>query len=117
MLGPLLFLIFINDMPDGLVNLCKLFADDSKLLGSVRSNEDVLSIQSDLDALSQWAINSGMNFNIKKCKFMVIGKCPTEVTCPISFTMSNNVNDRLVLDEISEDKDLGVVWQNNLKME
>jgi len=43
-LGPLLFLIFINDMPDGLINLCKLFSEDSKLFGSVRSIEDVLRI-------------------------------------------------------------------------
>jgi hypothetical protein len=114
-LGPLLFLIFINDLPDELANLCKLFADDTKLLGTVRSNDDVIRIQSDLDALSSWANNSGMSFNINKCKIMKIGKCPPEVTLPIGFTMYDNLKNKLVLEEVSEEKDLGVVWQNNLK--
>jgi len=114
-LGPLLFLIFINDLPNVLVNQCKLFADDSKLLGTVRSNEDVLSIQSDLDALSAWANTSGMSFNAQKCKFIKIGKCPPEVTEPISFSMDDSTNNRIVLEEVAVEKDLGVVWQNNLK--
>ena len=37
-LGPLLFTIFINDMPDRLFNMCKMFADDSKLLGTKASS-------------------------------------------------------------------------------
>ncbi len=56
-----------------------------------------------------------MNLNVKKCKFMKIGKCSPNVTQPIIFNMINNAYERLVLEEISEDKDLGVFWQNNLK--
>ncbi len=107
--------IFINYIPDGLVNLFKLFADDSKLLGSVRSNDDVFRIQSDLDILNAWANNSGMKFSIKKCKFLKIGKCPPEVTFPINLKINGGINDWHVLGEIYEDKDLSVVWQNNPK--
>jgi hypothetical protein len=114
-LGPLLFTIFINDMPDGLVNVCKMFADDSKLLGTIQSGADISVIQSDLDKLSDWASSSGMTFNVKKCKIMKIGKCPDIVTEQVSFTMRDNLGVRRVLEEVAEERDLGVVWQNNLK--
>jgi hypothetical protein len=114
-LGPLLFTIFINDMPDGLKNMCKMFADDSKLLGTIQSNEDINVIQSDLDKLSNWAKLSGMTFNVNKCKIMRVGKCPVEVTENVTFAMSDNLGVRRVLEEVTEERDLGVVWQNNLK--
>jgi hypothetical protein len=44
-LGPLLFPIYINDMPDMIDNLCKLFADDSKLIGIVKSAEDLAIVK------------------------------------------------------------------------
>ena len=51
-LGPLLFVLFINDLPDGLKNATMLFADDLKLLGNAN---DVNSIKDDLSKLEEWA--------------------------------------------------------------
>jgi hypothetical protein len=102
-------------MPDELKNLLKLFADDSKLIGTVRSNDDVKEIQSDLDKLCDWAKNSRMNFNIAKCKVMKIGKVPKDVSPTITLTMTDDTNNTHMLEEVSEEKDLGVVLQNNLK--
>ena len=44
-LGPLLFTIFINDLPDHVRNKCKLYADDCKLIGIIGESEDTISIQ------------------------------------------------------------------------
>jgi exonuclease III len=55
-LGPLLFVIFINDMPKLVSNVLKLFADDSKLLAQIKNKiVDYKSIQKDLDSLVNWS--------------------------------------------------------------
>ena len=51
-LGPLLFIIFINDLPEGLSNFCKIFADDTKIFGTT---ENIQSIQNDLNLLMDWS--------------------------------------------------------------
>lgn len=54
-LGPLLFVIFINDMPEEVkYNICKLFADDCKLYGSVKENDDN-KMQIDITSLENWS--------------------------------------------------------------
>ena len=72
-LGPLLFLIYINDMPDALNHMCKLFADDSKLIAIIKNGNDKLMLQEDLDKLANWANDWRMKFNYEKCKTMTIG--------------------------------------------
>ena len=67
-LGPLLFTIFINDLPEKAKNKCKLYADDCKLIGLIEKEEDVQVIQKDLDELQFWAKNWQMSFNFEKCK-------------------------------------------------
>ena len=67
-LGPLLFTIFINDLPEKVKNQCKLYADDCKLIGLIEKEEDVQLIQKDLDELQFWAENWQMSFNYEKCK-------------------------------------------------
>ena len=53
-LGPLLFIIFINDLDAGIRNRILKFADDTKLLGKVGSKEDIEALQSDLRLLCEW---------------------------------------------------------------
>ena len=63
-LGPLLFLICINDLPDGLISLCKIFADDASLFSKVRNiNNSANKLNDDLEKISQWAYQWKMQFN------------------------------------------------------
>ena len=53
-LGPILFTIYIHDLPDALENMIKLFADDTKVFASVNNEEDKNSLQGDIDKLMNW---------------------------------------------------------------
>ena len=75
---PLLFTIFINDLPDHVKNKCKLYADDCKLIGIIREKEDVIWIQQGIDNLQNWAKTWQMSFNYEKFKVMHFGKNNTE---------------------------------------
>ena len=56
-LAPILFLIFINDMPDVVESMCQLFADDAKIFRSVhlREKEGNLKLQADLHQVWRWS--------------------------------------------------------------
>ena len=71
-LGPILFVIFINDMPNCLSSLCKMFADDAKVYREVNSPEDNESLQLDIDNMNDWSQKWQLPFNESKCKCMHI---------------------------------------------
>ena len=54
-LGPILFLIFINDLPDKIINQCRLYADDNKVIAPICSKDDSLKFQDDIDMLDEWS--------------------------------------------------------------
>jgi hypothetical protein len=66
-LGPLLFLIFINDLPNCVQSRIRLFADDCILYRNIRSNEDTIVLQDDLNKLADWEQKWGMDFHPDKC--------------------------------------------------
>ena len=71
-LGPLLFLIFVNDLPDWVINDMKMFADDTKIWKKIRNLEDSSSLQEDLVRLTEWSRKWLLHFNPEKCKVMHI---------------------------------------------
>jgi len=73
-LGPLLFLIFINDIDTNLINNILKFADDTKIWGRVDSDDERNSMQNDINTLETWSCNNDMPFNVNKCKVMHLGK-------------------------------------------
>jgi len=73
-LGPILFLMFINDLECGLTNPVFKFADDFKLLAKVNNRQDIDLLQCDLEQLKQWSDAWQVPFNISKCKVMHIGR-------------------------------------------
>ena len=67
-LGPILFTIFINDQRDKVQNLCKLYADDFKLLRKIEKDEDLQGIQEDINSLQSWSKTWRMSLNYEKAK-------------------------------------------------
>ena len=71
-LGPLLFLAYINDMPECVKSDIKLFADDSLLYRRIRNDADCHQLQEDLDKLQEWEQRWQMGFNADKCEVIRI---------------------------------------------
>lgn len=113
-LGPLLFLIFINDMPSS-VDFCnlRLFADDSLAYHKVKTSIDTNHLQSDLNKLALWADTWQMRFNVAKCEYMRIEKPSSSVNSPrYTYTLNNSP-----LSEVSNIKYLGVHIDNRLSFD
>ena len=71
-LGPLLFLVYINDLPDCISSSCSLFADDCLLYRKINSKTDQKVLQQDLQNLQEWADKWLMMFNVNKCETLQI---------------------------------------------
>ena len=65
-LGPVLFLIFINDLPENIRSSVRLFADDCVLYRNIKSPIDCQILQDDLNSLAQWETDWQMKFNVAK---------------------------------------------------
>ena len=108
-LGPLLFVIFINDLPDNLKSDAFLFADDTKIYRTIQTSDDQSCLQADLDKLSQWSEKWLLKFNTAKCKHMHIGK-------PIADSATYNLNS-IHLETIKQEKDIGVIIDDDLSFD
>ncbi|KAK7088259.1 hypothetical protein V1264_022195 [Littorina saxatilis] len=116
-LGPLLFLIYINDMPEAVKHSkLKLFADDSLLYKKVTKQQDPLLLQEDLNALQNWEQKWQMEFNPSKCNIIRI--LPSKNKPPILSTYHLHGQ---TLETTKESKYLGVTitenlsWTNHIK--
>ena len=105
-LGPILFLAFINDLPSLLSTNCKLFADDAKLYSRVDTPSDIAKLQKDLNACLEWANQWGMEFHPDKCKVIHFGHKNTQNTYNLG-------SDKLT--SVKEAKDLGIKVSDDLK--
>ena len=103
-LGPLLFLLFINDLPVSIDSSIKLFADDTKLYRKIERLEDCESLQRDLNRLGAWTNRWSLRFNEKKC---VVLKIKEQVG--YSYTLNG-----VKLDSVESQRDLGIMINNKL---
>ena len=73
-LGPILFVIFINYLPDILPNekMASLYADDTKVYNLIRSIADCEKVQQSLSNLERWSRDNNLDFNSSKCKVLTI---------------------------------------------
>ena len=101
-LGPILFVLFINGMPSEIKNTCKLFADDAKIF----CNPLKTLLQHDIDKLSQWSEKWQLPFNVKKCKVLHVG----HNNPLIPYIMEGRELEQTVFE-----KDLGVTMDKELK--
>ena len=113
-LGPLLFLCFINDLPDQIKCKVKLYTDDVLIYTTINTVEDCHRLQSDLITLEQWASKWNMVFNPTKCEFLRV----TNKTNPI---LMQYIIQGQVIQEVTLAKYLGITidqhltWNNHVK--
>ena len=105
-LGPTLFVLYINDLPQSVQSLIKLFADDAKLYCCDQSQASRLQMQADLDAMSEWSTKWLLPFNEAKCKTLHLG--------PRNIHQQYMLNNTM-LEQVRSEKDLGVIVDEDLK--
>ena len=107
-LGPILFLIYINDLPENIVSQVRLFADDNALYFTMWSADDSSVLQQDLDRLSRWEVAWDMEINPSKCQVVQV----TGSRNPISASLYRLHGE--ILETVSCAKYLGVDITSNL---
>ena len=110
-LGPLLFVLYINDLPGEIESDTLLFADDTKIFKLITSIQDSLSLQSDIHRLEDWSNKWLLNFNLKKCHVLSIGHFEN-----IKHTHRYELFGT-ELEHVFQEKDLGVTFDGNLKFD
>ena len=109
-LGPTLFIYFINDLPNSAINTpMKIFADDTKVYKSIESENDVKQLQSAIDNMFEWTQKWLLKFNNEKCKILHLGK-----NNPKHEYFIGNDDQRILMDVTELEKDLGVHIDPNL---
>ena len=106
-LGPILFLIYINDLEEGVTGNILKFADDTKLFRKVKEIGDKKILQDDIDKLVKWSEKWQMSFNFGKCKCLHTGSGNTGVNYEMGGT---------ILSKTVKEKDLGVTMNANMKV-
>ena len=106
-LDPLLFAIYVNDLPNVVQRFMFLFADDTKLFPSTVNDLDVALLQANIDRFLIWSKNWSLNLSISKCKCMKIGIS----NCSSHSYLINGES----LCTTTNEKDLGVFTDQNLR--
>ena len=107
-LGPLLFLTYINDLPNGLTSTVQLFADDTLLYGVVVEDADCDNLQDDLNKLEIWQNEWQMQFNPSKCNIICISNKQSPPQRPYFFCGSK-------LEQVDSASYLGITVDSKLK--
>lgn len=103
-LGPLIFILFLNDITKCVkFARCLIYADDLKIFSSIHNVHDAINLQKDIDAISHWCEKNLLFLNAKKCKIMSFTRSSSYV---IHDYCINNVN----LSRVTEVRDLGVMF-------
>ena len=107
-LGPILFLLYINDLPENITSQVRLFADDTAVYLTVTSKKDSQTLQQDLQTLEQWEKTWEMHFNPSKCQVMHISRAHNPI-------QTQYVLHGQVLEAVDHAKYLGLEISHDLK--
>ena len=112
-LGLILFVLYINDLPDNIVSNVYMFADDTKVFKTINSPNDQHTLHNDLDYLTSWSSKWLLRFHPDKCNLMHVGK-----TIQQEYAYNLKIdNTAYILGEIEEQKDIGVIVDSNLEFD
>ena len=109
-LGPCLFLLYINDLAESLESTVRLFADDTIAYLAIKNPGDASALQRDLDKLAAWEEKWQMEFHPDKCEVLRINKKHKENTINASYNLRGHT-----LKVVSEAKYLGVTISGDLR--
>ena len=107
-LGPCLFLFYINDIAEGLTSTTRLFADDTMIYLAVKNESDAKHLQSDLDLLTDWESKWMMEFHPDKCEIISI----TRKRKPTAYNYTLHGHD---LKHVDHAKYLGITISHDLR--
>jgi len=106
-LGPVLFTMFVNDIPSTVSSSAFMFADDTKIFHARRSSDDYFVLQNDLNLFYDWSLTCQLSFNILKCKHLHLGPAhnfgPYHLNCVT-----------IDCDSTTTHKDLGILFDECL---
>lgn len=109
-LSPLLFALFVNDLPTVIATNCLMFCDDVKIFHKVASLNDVITLQNDLNAVGRWAADWRLVLNASKCKAF-------KITLKRNFVDSSYTINGTKLENVKTIRDLGVIIDQKLTFE
>ena len=99
-LGPVLFSMFINDLPDNIACKTFMFADDTKCMRATAALSDCMKFQDEINALYNWSQDWKMEFNAEKCKVLHFGHNNKQFPYRMNGTL---------LQKSDQEKDLGII--------
>ena len=108
-LGPVLVLIFINDLPDYIRSSVRLFADDCVLYRNINSPIDCQILPDDLNSLAKWKTECQMKFNVAKCHSMRVTRHLPDKHILFDYTLHQQK-----LEQVQSAKYLGITITDNL---
>ncbi|PIK49022.1 putative RNA-directed DNA polymerase from mobile element jockey-like [Apostichopus japonicus] len=110
-LGPILFLLYINDLPSSIAGCSvKIFADDTKLYKAVHSLRDCDVLQNNIDNMYNWSVTWQLHFHPDKCHVLRVGCSYLEY----HYTMPKYDGGSQSLEVVNSERALGVVVDNGL---
>lgn len=107
-LGPLIFILFVNDVCFRLKSPKQMFADDLKFYRVISSVLDCLALQNDIDELLMWCHENGMKVNVTKCKVISFTRRINTISHPYSIGSDT-------LERVNSIRDLGVTIDSKLR--
>ena len=110
MLGPILFIIFVNDLPDCIQSYLWIFTDGTKLYRPISSSADPLTLQDDINSTLQWCDTWLSFLNFPKCHHSTIGHSSSNTEYVLPSVAEDNP-----ICTVEEEKDLGIVFDGQLK--
>ncbi len=111
-LGPILFVLYINDLPETVTSQLYMFADDTKIFNQIKTEDDQQILQEDLNRLQSWSSTWLLKFHPEKCKMMNVSRSKEATQRTYSMTSSDGTQHDLEM--VSEEKDLGIKIDRNL---